>query len=81
VAEIAGLFARLDGQQQPLTGERFNGSLQQRVRLFQREHGLAADGVVGMQTLLELNRQLGIDVSAAAARERLAGDNDEVVQR
>ena len=81
VAAVAGLFARLDGQQQPLAGERFNAPLQQRVRLFQREHGLAADGVVGMQTLLELNRQLGVDVSAAEARERLGGDIDEVVQR
>ncbi|MEJ2530589.1 MAG: AAA family ATPase [Halioglobus sp.] len=81
VAEVAELFARLDGQQQPLAGERFNASLQQRVRLFQREHGLAADGVVGIQTLLKLNQQLGVDVSAAEARVRLGGDMDEVVQR
>jgi general secretion pathway protein A len=81
VAQVAELFARLDGQQQPLAGERFNASLQQRVRLFQREHGLAADGVVGMQTLLKLNQQLGVDISAAEARGRLGGDMDEVVQR
>jgi general secretion pathway protein A len=81
VARVAGLFARLDQQQEPLAGERFNDSLQQRVRLFQREHGLVADGVVGMQTLLKLNQQLGVDVSAAEARVRLAADIDEVVQR
>ena len=81
VARVAGLFARLDQQQEPLAGERFNNSLQQRVRLFQREHGLVADGVVGMQTLLKLNQQLGVDVSAAEARVRLAADIDEVVQR
>jgi len=81
VAEVAGLFARLDGQRQPLAGERFNSALQQRVRLFQRSHNLAADGVVGMQTLLKLNQQLGVDVSAAEARVRLGGDIDEIVQR
>ena len=44
---------------EPLAVERFNFALQQRVRLFQREQELADDGVVGLQTLLRLNAELG----------------------
>jgi general secretion pathway protein A len=80
VASVAGLFARLDGQEQALADQTFNSALQARVKLFQRQHGLVDDGVVGVQTLLKLNERLGIDVTAAAARTGL--DNpDEVVQR
>ena len=71
VTRVAALFARLDGQIEPLAVERFNFALQQRVRLFQREQELADDGVVGLQTLLRLNAELGVDVSAAEARELL----------
>ena len=71
VTRVAALFARLDGQLEPLAVERFNFALQQRVRLFQREQELADDGVVGLQTLLRLNAELGVDVSAAEARELL----------
>jgi len=74
VARVAALFARLDGQDQPLTGPRFNQALEQRVRLFQREHGIADDGVVGMQTLLKLNEALGIDLGASRARSILQGN-------
>jgi general secretion pathway protein A len=65
------LFARLDGQQQALAGSRFNAALQQRVRLFQLEQNLEDDGVVGVQTLLALNEQVGIDTTAAKARSQL----------
>ena len=71
VTRVAALFARLDGQLEPLAVERFNFALQQRVRLFQREQALADDGVVGLQTLLRLNAELGVDVSAAEARDWL----------
>ncbi|MCB1730471.1 MAG: AAA family ATPase [Halieaceae bacterium] len=71
VARIADLFARLDGQEQALAGTRFTPALQTRVRLFQQEQGLKADGVVGMQTLLRLNERLGISPTAAQARARL----------
>jgi general secretion pathway protein A len=71
VAEIAHLFAKLDQQALPLAERRFTRGLQQRVRLFQQQNGLVDDGVVGMQTLLKLNEQLGIDVTAAQARQRL----------
>jgi general secretion pathway protein A len=73
VAEIAHLFAKLDQQPLPLAERRFTRGLQQRVRLFQQQNGLVDDGVVGMQTLLKLNEQLGIDVTAAQARQRLQG--------
>lgn len=81
VAQVAVLFARLDGQQQALTGQRFNAALQQRVRLFQREQGLEDDGLVGMQTLLKLNEQLGIDVTAGQARSRLQDASVDRVQQ
>ena len=71
VALVAQLFARLDGQPTPLTGRRFNRALEQRVRLFQQQNGLVDDGVAGVQTLLKLNEQLAIDVTAAQARQRL----------
>ncbi|GAB5450363.1 MAG: ExeA family protein [Halioglobus sp.] len=71
VAVVARAFASLDGQPEPLAGTQFNAALQQRVRLFQRRHGLIDDGVVGLQTLLTLNEQLGIDPSAAQARSQL----------
>ena len=81
VAQVAGLFARLDGQQRALAEEKFNIALQQRVRLFQLEHKLDADGVVGVQTLLRLNEQLGIDTTAAGARSQLQNSASEMVQR
>lgn len=81
VAQIAAMFARLDGQQQALAGKRFTSALQARVRLFQRASALEADGVVGMQTLLKLNEALGIDPTSAAARDRLAPANDNAVNR
>ena len=81
VARVAALFARLDGQQQALSGSRFNAALQQRVRMFQREHGLKEDGKVGRNTLLKLNESLGIDLTSAQALRRLQDDSKEVVVR
>ncbi|QFU77780.1 general secretion pathway protein GspA [Halioglobus maricola] len=72
VAEVALLFARLDGQARPLTERRFNAALKQRVVMFQRAQGLEADGVVGVQTLQQLNSALGIDPSASTLRQQLA---------
>jgi general secretion pathway protein A len=81
VAQVALLFAQLDGQQQPLAGTRFAPALEARVRLFQRKHELEDDGVVGMQTLLKLNEALGIDPTAAAARDLLARHPGDMVNR
>jgi len=59
VAAVAELFATLDGQARPLTADRYSSQLEQRVRLFQRRHGLNDDGLVGEQTLRQLNRMAG----------------------
>lgn len=77
VATVAQMFARLDAQPLPLADRRFNRALQQRVRLFQREHGLVDDGVIGVRTLIKLNEQLGIDVTAAQARHQLQAVSEE----
>jgi general secretion pathway protein A len=69
VASVAAWFARLDGQPEPLADDLFNRVLRERVRLFQREHGLIDDGMIGLQTLLELNDQLGTHVTAEQARQ------------
>ncbi len=74
VAAVANLFARLDGQPRALADTRFNSALEQRVRMFQRDHDLVDDGVVGVRTLLRLNELLGIDVTAAQARHRLQAE-------
>ena len=67
VAAVAERFARLDGQAEPLTTERFTPRLAERVRLFQRAEGLAEDGIVGTQTLRQLNIAAGL-VPPPAAR-------------
>jgi general secretion pathway protein A len=71
VTEIARMFSQLDGQEAVLSNERFSNRLKERVMLFQKEHKLEADGVIGVRTLLKLNEQLGIDLTAQAARARL----------
>jgi general secretion pathway protein A len=77
VATVAQMFARLDAQPLPLANRRFNRALQQRVRLFQQEHGLVDDGVLGVKTLIKLNEQLGIDVTAAQARHQFQAVSEE----
>lgn len=65
VAEVARLFAQLDGQSRVLATTVFNRALEQRVRLFQQEQQLQPDGVVGVMTLLRLNQLLHIDTLQA----------------
>jgi len=60
VAWLAKAFATLDNKSQPLTDTRFTPALKQRVMIFQRQHQLLADGVVGVNTLLRLNERLGL---------------------
>ena len=81
VVQIAALFARLDGQAETLAKNRFNAALKERVTLFQRQHQLEDDGVVGVRTLLKLNEQLGIDMTTADARTRLEQGADEMALR
>jgi general secretion pathway protein A len=71
VAAVAALFARLDGQSEPLTGTRFDARLEERVRLFQRQQGLRADGVMGENTLRALSLALGDTMSFAEAQARV----------
>jgi general secretion pathway protein A len=74
VADIAGLFAKLDGQATPLSTGAYSPALAERVRLFQASQQLRADGVVGEQTLLRLNILAGRDLTAAEAAQRLAAE-------
>ena len=70
VAVVAELFAELDQQNKPLTELRFNAALGERVRLFQAQNRLTADGVVGAQTLMKLNDALGKGLAPDAALRR-----------
>jgi general secretion pathway protein A len=71
VAAVAALFARLDGQSEPLTDSLFDARLEERVRLFQRQQGLRADGVMGENTLRALSQALGDAMSFAEAQARV----------
>jgi general secretion pathway protein A len=57
---LATQFSRIDGQRGKLTDSLFNESLKKRVEIFQSDHRLTVDGVVGLKTLLVLNEQLGV---------------------
>jgi len=59
VAEVAQLFAELDGQSEPLADTIFNSQLAQRARFFQERQGLEVSGVVDVKTLLALRRETG----------------------
>lgn len=60
VTAVAAQFALLDAQTNPLTKKRFNIALRDRVKLFQREHNLTDDGILGERTLMKLNESLGL---------------------
>jgi len=66
---IAQMFATLDGMIAPNVAS-FGPALEARVRLFQESEGIAADGVVGEQTILRLNDRLGIGLTSQRALER-----------
>ena len=66
---IAQMFATLDGMVAPKVAS-FGPALEARVRLFQESEGIAADGVVGEQTILRLNDRLGIGLTSQRALER-----------
>lgn len=57
---LASQFARLDGQATGLADQQFTERLEQRVKIFQRDHNLEADGVVGLKTLLAIQEQLDL---------------------
>lgn len=58
---LAEQFAFIDERDTPLTTTRFNSTLQERVKIFQRNQGLKDDGIIGEQTLMKVNEVLGID--------------------
>ncbi len=66
---IAQMFATLDGMEAPTVAS-FGPALKARVQLFQTSAGIAADGVVGEQTILRLNDRLGIGLTSQRALER-----------
>lgn len=70
VQQVALLFARLDGQENPLTTDIYSSLLEQRVKIFQAQMALSNDGVVGERTLLRLNDQLGIGLNPERALSR-----------
>lgn len=70
VQQVALLFARLDGQEKPITTDIYNSVLEQRVKIFQAQMGLLNDGVVGERTLLRLNDQLAIGLNPERALRR-----------
>lgn len=69
VSWLAKKFAFLDGQSSPLTNTHFNEKLEQRVKIFQRDHALSDDGIAGQQTLMKLNEVLGIDKTLVTSNE------------
>ncbi len=73
---VAESFAVLDQQTAPLTQEFFNEQLQERVKLFQQTHSLKADGFVGLQTLLKLNSELGLETPLSKIHPSNSKPND-----
>lgn len=61
VAWVAQQFAKLDKQKEPLSDDLFSLALHERIKIFQRTKGIAADGNINEQTLLKLNEAVGAD--------------------
>lgn len=62
---VANSFAKLDSQSEPLAEFEYNQPLERRVMFFQTNHGLSANGIIGLDTILKLNDSLGSDFSLA----------------
>lgn len=60
---LASAFATLDRQDTVLTQRVYNSRLEKRIRLFQKNYQLKVDGKAGVETLLQLNADLGIAVT------------------
>src|SRR5690554_24051 len=69
VSWLAKPFAALDGQSRTLADDHINQALTQRLKIFQRQVGLTADGILGQQTRLKLNEVLAIDTTLEPVQE------------
>jgi general secretion pathway protein A len=58
---VANQFAKLDKQKDALTNDLFSLALEERIKIFQRNKGLTADGTINQATLMKLNEAAGID--------------------
>lgn len=70
---LASQFATLDGQKTKLAAETFTTRLEQRVKIFQNNHQLKADGVVGLKTLLVLDGKLAAAESLTTTPQKAEG--------
>jgi N-acetylmuramoyl-L-alanine amidase len=81
VRDVQGRLARLRRYEGPID-ERFDSQTEEAVRAFQRERGLAADGIVGPETwraLVEAGHQLG-DRLLWQSPQMLRGDDVRELQ-
>ncbi len=56
------LNTHFTGTQTAVSGNAYNESLVEKVKTFQSQHGLAADGIVGPVTIIHLNTESGMNV-------------------
>ncbi len=56
-------FAFVDGREGFFDGSEFTSGLEKRVILFQKNHNIVADGIVGVKTILKLQEALNIAVT------------------
>lgn len=60
---LANAFSIIDQQNNTLAKGKYNSLLEQRIRLFQKDHKLKEDGKAGIETLLKLNESLGLAIT------------------
>lgn len=58
ITDVAQQFAQIDGQLRPLATRKFSRALQERIKIFQQEHNLKPDGILGERTLMKINESL-----------------------
>ncbi|MDN3640733.1 AAA family ATPase [Simiduia curdlanivorans] len=71
VTWIAQRFADIDQQVKPLASTVFTSQLAARVKIFQTENNIQADGIVGLQTLLKINDTLNIGISLTSEQDTI----------
>jgi len=61
------LNAHFTGEQAENHNKSYDDELIKKVKAFQAQHGLAADGIVGPVTIIHLNTKAGMDVPTLTA--------------